>query len=310
VITTGSILVDIGMRIPRLPVRGGDVLGDTLTRTPGAGFNLAAAVARQGVRCVYAGGVGTGPNGDLIRQALAFEHIEWTENARAESDSGSCFTLVEPDGERTFVTVPGAEALSQEMQLAGITVDAADIVAVSGYDLAYPESATALLRWLEDLSPDVKVALDLGPLVDGITADVLERALARADLLSLNKREAHLLSGKDDTSFDAVEVLAAALPRQRDGQVLIVRDGSAGGAVTGGPLGTHIVHVAAPRVDVVDTTGAGDAHTGVLLAELADGSELISAVTVANRAAAIAVTRAGAATAPTRAELRASSVKA
>jgi len=67
---------------------------------------------------------------------------------------------------------------------------------------------------------------------------------------------------------------------------------------SGGPLGARPVSVPAPEVTPVDTTGAGDTHTGVLLAALASGCELVEALTLANRAAAVSVTRIGPATAP------------
>jgi ribokinase len=73
---------------------------------------------------------------------------------------------------------------------------------------------------------------------------------------------------------------------------------------TGAALGERVLAVPAPPVRAVDTTGAGDTHTGVLLAELARGRPVEDALDTANRAAAISVTRIGPATAPRRAELR------
>ena len=64
-----------------------------------------------------------------------------------------------------------------------------------------------------------------------------------------------------------------------------------------------MVAVAAPAVRAVDTTGAGDAHTGVLLASLAAGHDVEAALRTATRAATISVTRVGPATTPTPAEL-------
>ena len=63
------------------------------------------------------------------------------------------------------------------------------------------------------------------------------------------------------------------------------------------------MHIPAPTVRAVDTTGAGDAHAGVFLAALADGLSPADAARRANAAAALAVTRPGPATSPTRAEL-------
>jgi len=84
---------------------------------------------------------------------------------------------------------------------------------------------------------------------------------------------------------------------------VIVREGHHGCVAAGGGVGDEVIAVGAPQVIAVDTTGAGDAHTGVLLAELARGSSIDSALRTANRAAAISVTRPGSATAPHRDEL-------
>jgi sugar/nucleoside kinase (ribokinase family) len=69
------------------------------------------------------------------------------------------------------------------------------------------------------------------------------------------------------------------------------------------PVPDAPVHILAPAVHAVDTTGAGDAHAGVFLAALADGLSPADAARRANAAAALAVTRPGPATSPTRAEL-------
>ena len=67
----GEAIVDVLMRVPGLPPRGGDLLATSSQVTVGGGFNVMAAAARQGLPVLYAGGHGTGPWGDLVRAALA-----------------------------------------------------------------------------------------------------------------------------------------------------------------------------------------------------------------------------------------------
>ena len=165
VYSTGSILVDLAIDVPALPERGGDVLASATRTLVGGGFNLAAAVARQQVPCSYAAPHGSGRYGDLVRAALAAEGIEPAGPRRAGGDTGFCLALIEPDGERTFVTVPGVEAELRPDELAAVPVRPGDIVAVSGYDLLYPGSGPVLAGWLGGLDPTVRVALDPGPLV-------------------------------------------------------------------------------------------------------------------------------------------------
>jgi sugar/nucleoside kinase (ribokinase family) len=283
----GSILVDVTVEVPVLPERGGDMLATGSRTVAGGGFNLAAAVARQGVRCVYAAPHGTGAYGDLIRSSLAAEGIAVAGTARTDGDSGFCVVLVEPDGERTFVTAAGVEAALTPADLAALPLGDGDLLSVSGYDLVYPVSGPVLAAWLPSVPAGVRVVLDPGPLV----ADIPR--LPDVDVLTLNQREARLLAKLPDA------VGTTLLEAVHDGDRLtVLREGAAGCRATGGPLGTTVVAVPAPPVRAVDTTGAGDAHTGVLLAALARGLDVEAALIKATEAAAVAVTRRGPAEAP------------
>jgi ribokinase len=228
-----------------------------------------------------------------VRAALAAEGVQLLTPPRPGADTGFCIAMVEPDGERTFVTMPGVETALDAADLAAVVPEPGDLVALSGYDLAYPASGPVLADWVDALPVGTLLALDPGPLVLEIPATLLARVLGRVGLLTMNQREARLLGG-------------AAELHDRPGQlrqlptdaILVVREGAAGCVASGGPLGGRQLRVPAPEVTAVDTTGAGDTHTGVLLAALASGRDLADALSLANRAAAISVTRIGPATAP------------
>ncbi|PDQ35965.1 MAG: hypothetical protein B5766_02125 [Candidatus Lumbricidophila eiseniae] len=308
VVSLGSILIDLAVDVPALPHRGGDMLA-TGTRTEvGGGFNLVAAVARQNIECVYAGLHGTGRYGDMVRCALAAEKITPALLPRDGEDTGFCVALVEPDAERTFITVPGAEAKLTAGDLTSLTLRATDIVALSGYDLVYPVSGAALVDWtqwlgLRPAAERPRIVLDPGPLVSEIEENILGRVLRVVDILTINQREARLLAKLSKaTGADLVEAVRRH-PAIVPSVAVIVREGHHGCVAAGGVVGDEVIAVGAPQVIAVDTTGAGDAHTGVLLAELARGSSIDSALRTANRAAAISVTRPGSATAPHRDEL-------
>jgi ribokinase len=84
----GEALVDVVMRVPALPARGGDLLATSAEVTAGGGFNVMAAAARQGLPVLYAGGHGTGPWGDVIRAALAAEGIGLLRPSDPDRDTG------------------------------------------------------------------------------------------------------------------------------------------------------------------------------------------------------------------------------
>lgn len=296
-VLVGSVIVDILMSVPRLPDRGGDVLASGATTQVGGGFNVLAAARRLGLPAAFAGRVGDGPFGALVTAALAGEGIERLLPV-APGDTGFCVGLVEPDAERTFVTNAGVESTLSADDLARLEIRPDDAVYVSGYDLCYPVTGPAFAAWCQDLG-DPLLVLDPGPLVAEIPRSVLDPVLDRTDVLTLNEREARLLSGESD----ADEAAPALRDLLRPSAVLLVRQGPRGCAVylPGHP---EPVHVSAPSVTAVDSTGAGDAHTGAFLAELGRTGSVLDAVRVANAAAAISVTRAGPATAPTRDELQ------
>ena len=300
----GEAIVDLLMWVPALPERGGDMLAESAAVEVGGGFNIMAAAVRQGLPVVYAGGHGTGPWGDRVRAALAAEGIRLLRAPDPDRDTGFDVALVEAGGERTFVTALGAESLPEPGAWDLVRLRPGDAVYVSGYGLVPPGSGQVLGAWAASLPPWVLLFTDPGPLVADIPAAVLDPVLARCDWWSCNQREAALLTGSDDPAEAARRLV------RRTGQAdVIVRAGPDGCVVAmrvSGPAmgyGLSLSHVAAPAVTAVDTTGAGDAHSGVFLAGLAAGLTVGEAARRASAAAALTVTRAGAATSPTRAEL-------
>jgi sugar/nucleoside kinase (ribokinase family) len=303
----GNVVVDLVLSVPSWPERGADVLASSAMASPGGGFNVMAAAARQGLPVSYGGAHGSGPFADLARAALAREGIEILQPPTPGLDTGVVVSVVEAGGERTFVTGPGAEARLTAADLAPVRATAGDAVCLSGYGLAHASNRPALLGWLEHLggpraAPAPVVFFDPGPLAGTIPDSALAAVMRRADWLTCNAREAALLSGQADPAA-AARVLAArpAGPAGPAGQGVIVRTGPGGCIVVVG--GAEPVHIAGFGVTAVDTSGAGDAHAGTFIAALARGAGPAEAARRANAAAALSVTRPGPAAAPTAAEL-------
>jgi len=292
----GNVVVDIVLAVPALPERGGDVLASRAEAAPGGGCNVMAAAARQGLRAAYAGAHGTGPFGTLARAALAAEGIDIIQPVKAGQDTGFVLTMVEASGERTFLTSPGAEATLTDADLGRVRPAARDAVYLSGYSLVHDSNRAALLGWLGRLGDGQTMFFDPGPLAGSIPPRALAAVLDRADWLTCNAREAATLAGVTDPRA-AAAVLAGRTGRSR----VLVRTGQ-DGCLIGRP-GAGVVHVPGFQVRVVDTNGAGDTHSGVIIAALAAGAAETAAARTANAAAALSVTRHGPATAPTREEL-------
>ncbi|SFS96342.1 PfkB family carbohydrate kinase [Saccharopolyspora flava] len=286
---TGQVVLDLVMRVPSLPPTGGDVLAESADLLPGGGFNVMSAAARSGARVVYAGAHGTGRFADQAREALRAEGIELAQPQQQDADNGICVALVEPGGERTFVTGVGAEGRLLPEQLARVRTEPDDVVYVSGYSLLHASNREALLDWLPGVPS--RVMLDPCPLVADIPAEVLDAVMPLVDVLSCNAAEARVLTGSADPETAARELGPAAV---------VVRDGANGCVLsTEGETRRVPGFPATP----VDTNGAGDTHCGVLAASLLEGTGPAEAARRANAAAALSVQERGPATAPPRARL-------
>ncbi|ROP63861.1 PfkB family carbohydrate kinase [Curtobacterium sp. ZW137] len=296
-VSVGNVIVDIVMRIGELPEPGGDVLASASDITAGGGLNTMVAARRDGLEVVFAGQYGTGPFGDVVRRALADADVEVLQPGIDDVDSGYCVALVDASTERTFVTSVGAEGRLGPAELARIDLREDDTVFVSGYGLAHPVNGAAIAAWIGTVPASVRVVFDPSPLVATLDPSVVAPVTARADVVSTNAREARLMS---PTSADLRQAVAAVAAGARG--TALVRDGGAGCWVADPSLSDGPVLVPGFAVAAVDTNGAGDAHGGVLVAALTRGAGLVDAVRRANAAAAIAVSRLGPATAPTRAE--------
>ena len=289
-VSLGSVLVDLVLAVPKLPDRGGDVLAAQRGMAAGGALNVLSAAARLGLPGVYAGPHGTGPFGDLVRAALVREGVGIVQTANPEVDTGWTLALVEPDGERTFVTVTGADALVDSKLLNAIQYLPGDAVYVSGYDLAYPGAGEAVAEHVAALAPHLFLAFDPGPLVADIEPDRLASVLQRTDLLSLNARE-----------LDALGGVQPVMRRVRPTTTLVARRGASGAAIH--TASGESVLIPAVTTRAVDTSGAGDVHVGAALAGLARGLAWPAAILLANRAAAYAVSRPGPAAGPSDAQL-------
>lgn len=268
IVGIGSVVVDVRATVPELPPRGGDVWASRMRMAPGGAFHALAAAARQGVEVTYAGAHGTGPFGDLARRALAAEGIAVRLPPRPDVDTGVVIVMVDGGGERTFVSGRGAETTLGPTDLADLAPTAGDVVLVSGYGLD-----DALAAWVSGLPADVTVAFDPGPLV---RPGPLAQVWPRLDWISANAAEAATLTGAADP------VVAAGRLGGRAGAVVRTAERGCVLAVAGSaPISVPGVPVAA-----VDTTGAGDVHTGVFLAGLVGGGSPVAAARRANAVAA------------------------
>lgn len=291
----GSAVVDYVYHIAALPQHGAEVTASDYQVMPGGGFNLMVAAIRAGLPVAFAGQHGTGPNGDILRAAMAREGVEVLTAANPVIDSGVCTVLVTDDAERTFISWPGAE--SWPIENFDIEAGESDWLFASGYTLSYPDSAASVAATIEGLAKNLPLVFDPTPVVREIAPDVLARVLRQSRWLSCNADEAGFIAGG---ARNAARVLLEQHCPRAEG--VVIRAGAEGCLVS--LRDGRERHIAGIAVKAVDTNGAGDTHIGAFVASLAAGYDAFQSARYANAAAAIAVTRRGGSTAPTDAETR------
>ncbi|MGR2752593.1 ribokinase [Agromyces arachidis] len=288
IVVFGSVNVDATSYVRDFPRPGETVhSGDFRVALGGKGANQAVAAHLAGARVRLVARVGDDANADVAR--AAFDRFGLATDgvvAVPHAPTGVAQITVAASGENTIVVTAGANADFDAVAVRSEAprLDGASVVLTQG------ELPIAAIEAIADASEGagLRFVLNLAPPVP-----VGRAALAVADPLVVNVHEARTLglgSGLDDDApveawRDAAESAVTGIARS-----LVVTLGHRG-AVAADATGAWAV--AAPSVDAVDSTGAGDAATGALTAMLAEGRTLPEAVRAAVAAGALAVQRRG-----------------
>jgi ribokinase len=284
VVVVGSVNVDLIVQVPRLPSRGETVIGGRFREAPGGkGANAAAVAARLGVATSFVGLVGRDDLGTRARDDLERVGVDVAHLGESDASTGVAAILVDEGGQNVIAVASGANA------------DVAPAHVLTAFDSMVAEHSVVLAN-LE--------------IPDGAVAAAAARASQRRWPLVLNPAPARSLSREVIAACDVIvanEAEAAAL----DGVDALLANGAGAVVVTRGAQGADLhrledpIHHQPPfPVDVVDTTGAGDAFCAALAVALAEGRDLDDAVRWGAAAGALACRDVGARTAlPTRAEV-------
>ena len=312
VVLMGQILVDLAVRGDTLPGPGGDVWAVDEGMHVGGGFNALVAARRMGAEALSLSPIGEGPYSSLIQAALAREGITDAGPRVAGIDNGFCIAFTDRTGERTFISTKGAETMSPASAWADFvrTMHPGDVLYIDGYLMDHPANREAAEAALRVLPKGVRVLLDVSPVI-GIPSALPSDGV----IVSMNHREAQEIARqRGDASVrdqcrrprEAARAMLTTL-----GRPVLLRAGAEGAyfvrscdAVLSAP-DTDPSYIPTPRVEAIDTNGAGDAHSGVLAASLAQGIPLKRALLLANCAGALSTTVVGPASCPPRDQIEA-----
>jgi ribokinase len=282
VLTAGSINTDLVVHVRRAPERGETVTGSAFaTFGGGKGANQTLASVRSGAPTSILGAVGDDDFGrqrlaDLERDGVDCQSVLISDKA----SSGVALITIEADGDNRIAYVPGA------------TLTIGPNQAIEAINRVRP---AAIMMTLELPHETMQTLITEGRragaviILNATPEPAAGASLAiQADILIANETEAlELLGwGKDERDWES----AASALRELGPQNVIITLGAAGAYV----LANEVSLIEPPRVEVVDTTGAGDAFCGAFAAQIAKGAEIEFAARAGVVAGALSVTKPGA----------------
>ena len=278
----------------------------------GAVFNTAIALGRLGAPSAFFSGISTDMLGEILADTLTASKVDTRYCARSAKPTTVAFVkLVDGQATYAFYDENTAGLLLTQDQLPDLPASVSTLFfggislvndpAASTYEALQQREAPTRVTMID---PNIRLGFIAGK--EAPYRARIERMIARADIVKLSDEDLHWLSGNGD-----VTQLARAIVAQGPKLVFITEGAAGARAVTA----TQDRFIAAQKVTVADTVGAGDtfnagalcalheagALTKARLSALTD-AELDAALTLGTRAAAITVSRAGA-NPPWRAEL-------
>ncbi|MEV6365639.1 ribokinase [Micromonospora musae] len=286
VAVVGSANMDLVAMAPALPRTGETMLGTDFVMVPGGkGANQAIAAARAGASCTFLGAIGSDSFGVTLKARIGAAGVDTGHLRVVYGTSGVALVMVNAEGENAILVTPGANgALTSLTEEELNTVRAADVlVAQLEIPVETVTEAAVVAR-----AAGTRVVLNAAP-----ARPLSDELLAAVDVLVVNEREAHALTGRGREAPQALLELTprAVLTLGAEGVWYGDRDGTA-------------VQVPPVKVETVDSTAAGDAFTAALAVGWGEGRDLVDAVRWAAAAGAACARRLGASVAlPYRAEI-------
>ncbi|HEX2970053.1 MAG TPA: ribokinase [Bacteroidales bacterium] len=297
IIVIGSSNTDMVIKSRKLPLPGETILGGTFLMNPGGkGANQAVTAARLGGIVTFVTKIGNDVFGNEALAGFKSAKIETKYIVRdLKNQSGVALINVDENGENSIVVAPGANGT---LIPADIKTELFANATKQDIFLMQLEIPVETVKYAAEKACALGARVILNPAPACWLSDSLFKCLY---LVTPNETEAGLLTGSE--VFDEASAREAAEILRRKGvQNVVITMGG-----TGAYIHTPTVSVMVPGIPVkaVDTTAAGDIFNGAMAVAISEGRDIVSAVTYANKAASISVTRMGAqASAPFRDEIK------
>ena len=285
ILVFGSFVVDLTSRTQKFPIPGETVIGSSFVLGPGGkGSNQAVAAHRAGADVTLATKVGKDVFGDVAKRFYAGEGMNTDFIFEdAEKETGTALIMVnEKENQNMILVVSGAcgNITDADIEKASDQIRSADILLVQ-LEINL-DALEKIVRIAHESS--TKVILNTAP-----AQNLPDTLLQKIDIVTPNESEASVLTGVHVANYaDARQ--AAGVFLQKGVKGVVITMGSQGAYVTDGKNEDIIERI---PVDVMDTTGAGDAFNGGFAMALAEGKDIFEAARYGNVTGALAVTKLG-----------------
>ena len=283
----GSFIVDLMARAHHLPVHGETVKGTHFMIGPGGkGSNQGVAACRSGAEVTMITKIGADAFSKIALDSFRKEGMDTTfviEDARYPTGTALIMVDENTSENQIVVTLGACDHISpEEIESAQALIEKSNVLLVQ-----LETNMEAILKVVDIAhSKGIKVILNPAPAPLSPLPDEL---LAKIDIITPNETEASVISGIKVSTFEDAGKAARLIKRKGVGTVIITMGGK--GAFV---LAESAEYTIDPfEVNVLDTTGAGDAFNGGLATALAEGMDIIHAVQFANATGALSVTKLG-----------------
>ena len=283
ILCIGQLVADIVVRpVGNLPVPGRtELVEDLQLLAGGCAANTAAVLAKLGAKVRLAAVIGQDALGSAVLAELKTSGVGLKAVVRkAGAPTSAAIVLISDDGERSFFYRNGGNELLANSHVADSVLKAASLVHVGGALKLLSLDLTELMSRAKSFG--CTTSLDTDWDVHGKWMRKLNGALPRIDYLMTNEEEAARLTGKEGSSAAARDLLA------RGPQAVVIKRGQHGAMLA---TRSGITEVPAYRVEVQDTTCAGDSFAAGFLLGISRGWPLDESLMMANAAGALCTTQ-------------------
>lgn len=296
IVVLGSLNMDFVIRVKEMPQVGETILGESVCLVPGGkGANQAYAAGKLGGMVTMLGAVGGDVYGEQLCRNLRSVGVNTKGVGMLENvPTGQAFVSVYDSGDNSIIVIPGAngelnrDIVEREMWC----IDECD------YIIMQMEIPLEVIRYVKEIAirKGKKVVLDPAPAIVGLE-DEFWKGIS---ILKPNETELEILTGKKLDTLEEIKAAAGSLVK-KGVETVVVTLGEKGCVMVNSEKEEYFpLH----KVDVKDTTAAGDSFIAAFVVALCEGNPYEEAVAFAQRVSSVVVTRQGAQTSiPWRSEM-------